>query len=114
MSSHLFATPGNELVTLPLRESICKIDISGYSLDNFRNFNPEGFTMLCHLGEASDGLRYFPKSSQIVLNTSQHSTLIKNFQRFIPNIAEDFEISQEAALQKSIDFFRINKLLLNP
>lgn len=51
-------------VKVTLGESICKITISGYSLDSDETFNPEAYTILCHLGEVSDGLRYFPKASK--------------------------------------------------
>lgn len=42
---NLFSNQANQLVTtnkvkLPLGESICKINISGYSLNNYRIFNP--------------------------------------------------------------------------
>ena len=66
----------NQLLTtnkvgVSLGESVCKINISGYTLDNYKTFNPEGYTILCRLGEASDGFSYFPKSSKIVLDTDQ-------------------------------------------
>jgi len=71
----------NQLVTTnkikaPLGEPICKIKISGYSLDNYKTFNPEGYTILCRLGETCDGFSYFPKTSKIVLDTRQQSHYI--------------------------------------
>ena len=100
-------------VTVPLEESICKINISGYSLDNYKTFNPKGYTMLYHLGEVSGGFNYFTKSSKIVLDTGQYSRLMNNFEQLVPNIVKDFGITQQAAIEKSIDFFRIHKLLFN-
>ena len=109
----------NQLITtnkikVPLGEQICKIDISGYSLNNYKTFNPEGYTILCRLGEASDGLSYFPKTSSLVLDTSQQSRLINNFEQFVPNIAEDFGITQQAALEKSVDFFSNTQITVQP
>ena len=98
----------------PLIEQICKINISGYSLDNYKTFNPEGYTILCRLGEMSDGLSYFPKTSRLVLDTSQQSRLINNFEQLVPNIAEDFGITQQAALEKSVDFFSNTQVTVQP
>lgn len=75
-------------------EPICKINISGHSLDHYKTFNPEGYTILCPLGEACDGFSYFPKTSKIILDTRQQSMLINNFEQLVPNIAEDFAITQ--------------------
>lgn len=107
----------NQLVTtseINLGEPICKINLSGYSLDDYRSFNPEGYTILCHLGEASDGLHCFPKTSKIILDSGQQSRLISNLDQFIPNVAEDFGISQQAALEKSVDFFSNTQVTVDP
>ena len=109
----------NQLVTTnkikgTLGEPICKINISGYSLDNYKTFNPEGYTILCRLGEVSDGLSYVPKTSKIVLDTRQQSILINNLEQLVPNIAEDFGITQEAALEKSVDFFSNSLVTVQP
>ena len=101
-------------VKVPVEKSICKIDISGYSLDNYRTFNPEGYTMLCHLGETVDGLSYFPKSSKIVLDTGWSSNLINNFDQLIPTIAEDLGITQQAAVEKYVDFFSDKIVVVQP
>ena len=118
---NLFSNQANQLVTknkvkvsVPLGESICKIDISGYSLDSYKTLNPEGYTILYRLGEACDGFNYFPKTSKIVLDTRQQSMLMNNFEQLIPNIAEDFGITQQAALEKSVDFFSNNQITVQP
>ena len=113
------SSQSNQLVTtnkvkVPLGEAVCKINISGYSLDNYKTFNPEGYTILCRLGEACDGLSYFPKTSKIVLDTRQQSQLINNFEQLIPNIAEDFGITQQVALEKSMDFFSNAQVTVQP
>lgn len=38
------------------QSTICKINISGFSADNFKTFDPEGYTILFRLGETCDGL----------------------------------------------------------
>lgn len=101
-------------VTVPLEESLCKINISGYSLDNYKTFNPEGYTLLCRLGEASDGFSYFPKSSKIVLDTGQYNKLINNFEQLVPNISEDFGITQQAAIEESANFFSNKQVIVQP
>jgi len=93
---------------------IYKINIVGFSTDNFKTLNPDGYTILCRLGEACDGFSYFPKTSKIVLDTRQQSQLIRNFEQLVPNIAEDFEITQQVALEKSVDFFSNTQVTVQP
>lgn len=92
-------------VKVPLGESTFKLNISEYSLDNYKTFNPEGYTMMCHIVEASNGFSYFHKTSKLVLDTRQQSILINNFNQLVPNVAEDFGITQQAAFEKFVDFF---------
>lgn len=103
-------------VKVPLGEPICKINISGYSLDNYKTINPDGYTILCRLGETCDGFSYFPNTSKIVLNTRQQSQLIHNFDRFkvISNIAKDFGITEQVAGEKYVDFFSNTQLTVEP
>ncbi len=101
-------------IKAPLKKQICKINISGYSLDNYKTFNPEGYTILCRLGEISDGFSYFPKTSTLILDTNQQSKLITNFEQLVPNIAEDFGITQQAALEKSVNFFSNTQVTVQP
>lgn len=93
-----------------------KITISGFSIDDFKTFNSEAYTILCRLGEICDGLNYFPNTSKIVLDYNNQSHIIShNLQmQFIPNLAKDLEISQQAAIQKSIDFFSDKKIVVQP
>nr|YP_010283328.1 hypothetical protein MKU01_pgp046 [Psammodictyon constrictum]ULD16447.1 hypothetical protein [Psammodictyon constrictum] len=119
MNSNSLSSQSNQLVTtnnvkVPLGEAVSKINISGYSLDNYKTFNPEGYTVLCRLGEACDGLSYFPKTSKIVLDTRQHSHLINNFEQLIPNIAEDLGTTKQVALKKSMDFFSATQVTVQP
>ena len=105
----------NQLVTKScLTEPICKINISGYSLDHFKTFNPDGYTILCRLGEVSDGLSYFPKTSRLVLNNNHQSRIINNFEKLVTDIAEDFGISQQAAHEKYVDFFSNTQITVQP
>lgn len=101
-------------VKVILEQPTCKINLSGYSLDEYKTFNPEGYTMVCRLGEVSDGLSFFPKTSRIVLDSDQQSRLMYNFEKFVPEIAEDFGISQQAALEKSVDFFSNTQVTVQP
>ena len=109
----------NQLVTtnkvkVPLGEPICKINISGYSLDNYKTFNSEGYTILYRLGKRCDGFSYFPNTSKIVLDTRQQSKLMNNFEQLVPNIAEDFGITQQATFEKSVDFFSNTQVTVQP
>ena len=84
---------------------ICNINILGYTLDNYKIFNKEGYVILCSLGEASYGFSYFPNTSKIVLDTGQQSKLINNFEKLVPYVAKDLGITQQDALDKSVKFF---------
>ncbi len=88
-----------------LREPIGNIHISRYLLDHYKTFNLEKYTILCCLREPFNGLSYFPKPSRIILDTGQQNQLIYNFEQIVPNIAEDFAIIQQDALEKSVNFF---------
>lgn len=99
---------------VPVKQDICNINISGSSLDNFKTFNPEGYTILCRLGERCDSLNYFPHTSKIILHSNQQSHILNNFEEFIPNIAKDLGINQETAIEKSIDFFSGKSVVVQP
>lgn len=100
----------------PVDPLISKTDIAGFSMDNFKTFNPEGFTVLCRLGETCPGLRYFPRTSKLVLGSNEQSLLLYNNleSEFIPNLAQDFGISEEAAIEKSLAFFTDNSVVVQP
>jgi hypothetical protein len=99
---------------MPLQSGLCKINIAGYSLDNFKTFDPTGYTVLCQLGETCDALNYFPVTSKIVLNVGEQSQLGYNLQNLLPNIAKDLAIPEEAALQTAADFFSDKKVVVQP
>lgn len=105
---------GTNPASAAYEQSICKLDISGYLLDNYKIGNLEDYTILCRVSQASDGLSYFPKSSKIVLNTTQPSKFIKNYNQIVPNIANDLGIPQQAARKKYINFFSNKQVTIQP
>jgi len=90
---------------IPIKPEICKVNLSGFSLDNYKTFNPDGYSILCRLGETCDGISYFPKSAKIIIDSNQQSQLINQFDTFIPSVAEDWGISVLEAWDKSLAFF---------
>lgn len=104
----------NHYYPIPSADSICKINIAGYSLDNFKTFDPTGYTILCRLGENFDGLNYFPKTSKIILDINQQSQIYSTMENFFPNVAKDLAISQEAAVQTAREYFSNKELLVQP
>lgn len=94
--------------------SICKINVSKYSIDHCKTFNPDGYTIICRLGEACNGLSFFPETSTIILDSNQQTNLVNNFENLIPGIAQDLAISQEAALEKTFDFFSNSVVHVQP
>lgn len=95
-------------------DKICKINLSGFSIEDYKLFNPDGYTIICNLGETCNGLNYFPTTSTIVLDSNQQSQLILNFEQLIPNIAKDLGVSQEVALNQTVDFFSNSVLRVEP
>lgn len=93
-----------------------KINIAGFSTDHFKTFNPEGYTILCRLGETCDGLHYFPKTSKIILETHDQCRLLFNHleTEFITNIAKDLGISPESAVETSMSFFSDKSVVVQP
>lgn len=95
-------------------EEFVKINISGFSVDKFKTFNPEGYTILCNLGETCNGLNYFPHTGKIILDSNQQSQLINNFEQLIPKIAKNLNVNQETAIEKSVDFFSDKEVVVQP
>ncbi len=108
MSNHLW----NSYVNKPVE--VCKINIAGYSLDNFKTFDPTGYTVLCRLGETCEGLNYFPVTSKIVLDVGEQSQIGSNLQNLFPSIAKDLAISEEDAIQTASDFFSDKQVVVQP
>jgi len=104
-------------IQLPLGQETCKIDISGYSFDDYRTLNQDGYTILCNLGDVSDGLSFFPKTSKLVLNSSTQSELISslnNFDQYRQSISEELAVTKETALEKYVDFFSTTHVTVQP
>ena len=101
-------------IKVAIQDEICKINIYEYSLDNYKTYDPEGYTIICRLGEASDSLSYFSKTSKIVLDSGQQSKLFNNFEQLVSNIAEDFGVPQPATFEKSANFFSNNQITVQP
>ena len=99
---------------MPSGLKVCKINIAGYSHDNFKTFDPTGYTVLCRLGETFDAVNYFPLTSKVVFNLGDQSQLSYNLLNVCPNIAKDLAISEEAALKTATDFFKDKKLVVQP
>ena len=112
--NHVAIIQENCKPNMPSGLEVCKINIAGYSLDNFKTFDPTGYTVLCRLGETCDALNYFPVTSKIVLNVGEKSQLGYNLQNLLPNIAKDLAIPEEAALQTAADFFSDKKVVVQP
>lgn len=94
---------------------IHRINIAGFSMDNFKTFNPEEYTILCRLGETCDGLHYFPSTSKIILDSNGQSLLYDNLgTKFIPSVAQDLGVSQQAAIKTSMDFFSDKTVVVQP
>jgi hypothetical protein len=49
-----------------------------------------------------NGLSYFPNTSKIVIGRKQQSILLNNFEQFIPNLAQDFQIPPDVAYDKTV------------
>jgi len=97
-------------------DPVCKINISGYALNNFKILNPEGYTIMCETGKYCDAVSFFPGTNTIVLKANQQSHLFYTDFRtqFIPDLAEELGVSQEVALQKSFEFFSDKKVVVQP
>jgi len=100
----------------PVENSTSLIKISGYSLNNYRMFNPEGYTILCETGKYCDVLSFFPNTNTIVLEVNKESYLFFNdFQnQFIPDLAKKLDVSPQSAIDKSLDFFADKTVVVQP
>lgn len=94
----------------------CRINISGYSLKNYKMFNPEGYTIMCETGKYCDILSFFPNTNTIVLegNTQSHLLFSDFPHRFIPDLAKELNVSPQSAFEKSVDFFGDKRVVVQP
>ena len=60
---------------MPSGLEVCKINIAGHSLDNFKTFDLTGYKVLCRLGETCETLNFFSITSKILLNIEEQSQL---------------------------------------
>lgn len=105
----------SKLPQLTNSDSICKINISGYSLDEFKNLYQEVYTIICNLGKGCDHINYFPTTSKIVLTSDNYSQLYYSFQRdFFPNLTEDLGVREEVAVEKVGNFLANTELRIQP
>lgn len=92
------------------------VNISGYTLENYQKLNPEGYTIICETGKYCDVVNFFPKTSTIVLDINSQSQVFSSdfTEKFIPDIAEQLNISPETAAEKSLAFFNDNNIVIQP
>lgn len=98
----------------PFTGQICKVDVSGYTIDQFKTFDPNGYTILCRLGESCDAINYFPGSAKIVINVGEQSHITSILEDFGPGLSKDLLISENAAIQKATDFFSDKSIIVQP
>lgn len=93
-----------------------RINIAGYALKNYKLLDPEGYTIMCETGKYCNVLNFFPNTKTIVLEgNSQSHLLFTDFPyRFIPELAQELDVTPEAAFQKSVDFFADKRVLVQP
>lgn len=95
---------------------LCTVDISGYSLDHFKTINFEGYTLLYQLGESLDSnVKFFPNTSKVVVNLgNSQSYPMLPFEKYIPCVAKDLNISQVEAVDKITEFFANKQVVVQP
>ena len=113
LKNSLFLGP---TLPVPVGDPGCRINISGYSLQNYKMFNPEGYTILCETGKYCDIISFFPNTNTIVLegNTQSHLLFIDFPNRFIPDLAKELDVSPQSAFEKSVDFFGDKRVVVQP
>jgi hypothetical protein len=92
------------------------VNISGYTLENYKSSHPEGFTIICETGKYCDVVNVFPNTNTIVLDINSQSRVFSNdfYEKFLPDIAEQLNISLEDAAEKSLAFFNGNTIVVQP
>lgn len=102
--------------SLKVENPTSHIKILGYSLNNYKIFNPEGYTILCETGKYCDILSFFPNTNTIVLELNKKSyPFFKDFpNQFIPELAKELDVSPQSAIDKSLDFFTNKRVVVQP
>lgn len=109
----------NQLVPIqPLKfstgEAICKINLSGLSVDEYKMFNPDGYTIICNLQDLSNGLEFHANTSLIIFNTDQEKNFVQNYGQLIPDVAKEMGVNEEVALEKVGNFFSNSVVRVEP
>lgn len=101
---------------VPVGEVGSRINISGYSLKNYKMFNPEGYTIICETGKYCDILNFFPNTNTLVLEGNSQSHLLFNDfpHRFIPDLAKELDVNPQSAFEKSVNFFGDKRVVVQP
>lgn len=96
---------------IPIKGKICNgtnfnVNVQGYSLDNFKTFNPNDYTILCRIGETCDGLTFFPKTSKLFLtiNGAESNLIASKLDELVPKVANDLGVTEGQAI-RTIDKF---------
>jgi hypothetical protein len=94
--------------------SICKINLSEFVVKDYKVFCPDNYRVVCQLGELAGGGNFYPNTGTFLIDSNQQCKLVNNFEQLIPRIAKDLGISEEAALEKTVDFFSNSQLHVYP
>lgn len=92
-----------------------RINISGYALHNYKMLDPNGYTIMCETGKFCETLRFLPNTKLIVLEGNSQTHLLYNpFPNVINNIAQELDVTPEAARALSQDFFTDKTIIVQP
>lgn len=114
--SSLFFTQTQDTFSTAGDPTSCRINIAGYTLENFKNFNSDSYTIICETGKYFEGLTYYPHTKIIVLEgQSKNHLVFSDFpKKFIPELAEELKVAPMTAYEKSIEFFEDKQVVVQP
>jgi hypothetical protein len=100
----------------PVIDPNVRVNVVGFASENYKVFDPNGYTVLCETGKYCDALNYFPNSHTIVLEGSSNcEMLFSEFtDRFIPDLAAKLNVDEPTARKIAKKYFTDKNVLVRP
>ena len=93
----------------------CKLDISGFPVESYRRFDPDGYRVMCTFGEAVGcGIEYYPQTATVHMNLENQAHILDSLGDFIPRLAEDIGSDEETARILAGIFFADKDIIIQP
>ncbi len=102
----------NDTTDLQILTSIKDYTLPNVNIDGYANcydysfVDPKGYSIVCTLGDISDGVDFYTKSKVIVINSKSSKNLMSNFHQLLPKASQRLGVTVDTAYNDVTDFFK--------